>query len=117
MSDPPEQLTHPGVAGSARNWKLIAHNARVRDGWRALCRQLPGNALRCYDWLTTNPSKPIPGRCYALKHKRYVEAGVWGYEIGSGERIYYTLRLESREVLVYYAGPHPRKAVPYPPSE
>ena len=55
----------------------------------------------------------IPRRCYALKHKHY--AGCWAFEIGSGERIYYKPRTEKREVVVYYAGPHPT-AVPYPPE-
>jgi len=56
----------------------------------------------------------IPGRGYELKHKQY--AGAWCYEIGSGQRVYYKLRPDSQEILVYYAGPHPRKA-PYPPAE
>lgn len=96
------------------DWKLIAHNRRVLEGWRLLCRQMPENAVRCHRWLREHPATPIRNRCYALKHKHY--AGVWCYEIGSSERIYYELRQEVREVLIYYAGAHPKK-VPYPPAE
>jgi len=58
--------------------------------------------------------KPINGRCYALRHQHY--AGVWSYEVGSGDRIYYRPDEARRRVLVYYAGPHPAK-VPYPPED
>jgi hypothetical protein len=97
------------------DWKLIAHNRKVLDGWRLLCRQLPENAVRCHRWLREHPTTPIQRRCYALKHKHY--AGVWCYEIGSAERIYYKLRHDVREVLIYYAGAQHPKKVPYPPAD
>jgi hypothetical protein len=112
----PLALPRPGNAAEeqAGDWGLIAHNKRVLDGWRLICRQIPENAIRCYKWLRNDPTKRIPGRCYELKHKNY--AGAWAYEVGSGQRIYYTPRPQRRDVLVYYAGPHPKKAAPYPPE-
>jgi hypothetical protein len=108
---PPERAATEHVG----NWSLVEHNRRVLDGWRLICQQIPENAKRCYDWLSTDPTKRIPGRCYELKYKNY--AGAWGYEIGSGQRVYYKPRPERRDVLIYYAGPHPKKGVPYPPAE
>lgn len=105
----------PEPEGQSGEWALVAHNKRVLEGWRLLCRQVNENAVRCYDWLRTNPTRRIPGRCYELKHKHY--AGAWCYEIGSGQRIYYRPRPEKRDVLIYYAGPHPKRGVPYPPAE
>ena len=95
-------------------WTLVGRNKKVINGWRKLCEQIHENAVRCYDWLRTDPTRRIPGRCYPLKHKNY--AGAWAYEIGSGQRVYYKLRPDTREVLVYYAGPHPSEA-PYPPAD
>ena len=111
----PLEIPIPGPAGqNPGDWKLIAHNRKVLEGWRLLCRQILENAIRCHRWLREHPAKPIPGCCYGLKHKRY--SGVWCYEIGSGQRVYYILRQSSLDVLIYYAGPHP-KAAPYPPAE
>jgi hypothetical protein len=42
--------------------------------------------------------KQINGRCYALRHKNY--AGVWAYEVGAGDRVYYRPDQERRRVLV-----------------
>jgi hypothetical protein len=94
-------------------WTITAHNKKVAAGWEKLCSQIFENSKRCYVWLMTDPTRRIPGRCYELKHKHY--QGVWCFEIGSGQRIYYRVRTELHDVLVYYAGPHPSK-VPYPPS-
>ena len=100
------------VAEIQQSWSLTAHNKKVLRGWETLCQQLPENAVRCYEWLRRHPTERIPGRCYQLKHKHY--AGGWCFEIGSGQRIYYKLRPEHNDVLLYYAGPHPAK-VPHPP--
>ena len=98
--------------GPSKAWTLTANNKNVIRGWQELCRQIPENARRCYDWLREDPTRRIPGRCYELKYKHY--AGAWCYEIGSGQRVYYKLRAEQKDVLVYYAGRHPI-TVPYPP--
>ena len=111
----PLQLPEPKGPGPVVSdpWVLIAHCKRTLKGWRLLCEQIQENAQRCYDWLRADPTRRIPGRCYELKHKHYI--GVWCYEVGSGQRVYYKPRRESHDVLVYYAGPHPTK-VPYPPK-
>ena len=57
--------------------------------------------------------KPLPRRCYTLKGKTYV--GVYCYEIGSGDRVYYRVGEDPRQVVVYYASEHPAKA-PVPPG-
>jgi hypothetical protein len=95
-------------------WNLIAYNKKALKGWEALCLSLTENSTRCYEWLRAHPNRPIPGRCYQLKHKHY--ADTWGYEIGTGQRVYYKMREAKREVVIYYAGPHPTK-VPCPPAD
>lgn len=108
----PRPLRPPSPAESDE-WVVLAARKSVLEGWELLCRQMNSNAQRCYEWLTRHPMRPIGGRCYALKGKAY--AGCWCYEIGSGERVYYRPDETRREVVVYYAGPHPAK-VPYPPA-
>lgn len=112
--EPSFELTPPpGANVGEPPWTLTAHSKKVIRGWQELCLELPENAARCYEWLRADPTKRISGRCYPLRHKNY--QGCWAYEIGSAERIYYKLREEQHDVLIYYAGRHPSK-VPYPPS-
>jgi hypothetical protein len=77
-------------------------------------RDTPQNAINAYDWLRMHATKPLPGRCYALKHKNY--AGCWCYEIGSGNRLYYKPDEVTKRAIVYYAGPHPKGGIPTPPK-
>lgn len=58
---------------------------------------------------TLNPEKML-----ALKGKNY--AGVYCYELGSGDRVYYRVGEDPRQVVVYYAAEHPSR-VPLPPAE
>lgn len=97
------------------SWTVIAHNKNVVEGWRYVCRQIPDNAARCYAWLRMHPTRGIPRRCYALKHKHY--AGVGAFEVGASDRVYYRPRQDRHDVLVFYAGPHPKRGIPYPPPE
>ena len=108
----PAEFSSAGNAQGA--WSVIAHNGRVTKSWLRLCENLRENCIRCYQWLQFTPMQPINCRCYALRHKNY--AGVWAYEVGSSERIYYRPDEDRRRVLVYYAGPHPSK-IPYPPED
>jgi len=105
--------TEQGEDITPHGWLLVAQNKKVIKGWNDLCLQIPENAKRCYLWLRNDPTRRIPGRCYELKYKHY--AGAWAFEVGSGQRVYYKIREGTREVLIYYAGPHPAKA-PYPPT-
>jgi hypothetical protein len=114
VPSPSLELSIPTDAEPPKDpWVVLASNRKVLHGWESLCENLTENAIRCYHFLQADPMRRIPRRCYPLKHKNY--QGVWCYEIGSGERVYYKLRIEQRVVLVYYAGDHPRK-VPYPPK-
>jgi hypothetical protein len=108
---PPPSGSAPG---SQPPWTLTAWNRKVIEGWTLVCRDIPENAARCYNWLREHPKQRIPGRCYELKHRQY--AGVWCFEVGSGHRVYYKVREDRRDVLIYFAGRHPSK-VPYPPKD
>jgi len=93
---------------------LVAYNSRVLKGWEHLVRDTQQNSVNAFDWLVRHPTKPKPGRCYALKGSKY--AGHWCYEIGSGDRLYYKPDQTQRTVTVWYAGKHPN-GVPAPPKE
>src|SRR5581483_9508126 len=111
------EIQHPSGSTAVdpeQSWTIFAKNKKVLDGWNELVHSIYSNASRCYEWLRKHPKQRIPGRCYELKHKHY--AGAWCFEIGSGQRIYYKLREEKKEVVIYYAGQHPR-TVPYPPTD
>lgn len=96
-------------------WSVIAYNKRVLKGWEWLARDTRQNAINCYAWLQRHPMRSMPGRCYALRGKK--NSGCWGYEIGSGDRVYYKPDEASRTVMVYYAGPHPKDGIPPPPKD
>jgi hypothetical protein len=103
-----------GIDPAESAWTLVAHNKRVLKGWKQLVRDTPQNAINAYDWLRMHATKPLPGRCYALKHKNY--AGCWCYEIGSGDRLYYKPDEVTKRAIVYYAGPHPKGGIPTSPK-
>jgi len=104
----------PDISPEAyREWTLIAHNKSVLKAWDSLMRNTPEDAKHCYAWLSSHATRPIPGRCYPLKGKPHL--GCWGYEIGSGNRVYYKPDVQLKRALIYYAGPHPRQ-VPSPPK-
>src|ERR1022692_3609228 len=109
------RLRRPKEADApSQGWTLVAHDKRALAGWNSLCENMPANAAHCHDWLSANAMLPKPGRYYPLRGRVY--AGVWCYEIGRGDRIYYKPDLRARKAIVYYAGPHPPKA-PTPPRD
>jgi len=109
------RLRRPKEAdASSQDWTLVAHNKRVLAGWNSSCANTPANAAHCHDWLSANAMLPKPGRCYPLRGK--VHAGIWCYEIGRGDRVYYKPDSQARKAIVYYAGPHPPNA-PSPPKD
>lgn len=117
MDDAPPSLdlTIPkGLASAEGTWTLVAHNKNVLRGWDSLCCNTPENAQHCYAWLSHHAMHPRPGRCYPLKGKQ--NAGCWGYEIGSGNRVYYKPDGQQKKAVIYYAGPHPN-TVPAPPKD
>ncbi len=95
-------------------WTLRAYSKKVIKGWEEVCEDIPENATRCYEWLSAHPKERITGRCFELKYKQYM--GIWCFEVGSGHRIYYKPRDDRRDVLIYFAGRHPKK-IPYPPKD
>ncbi len=95
-------------------WSLIAHDKKVLRGWNDLSRDTLENVVNAYDWLRSDAMKWKPGRCYPLRGKRY--AGCWCYEIGSGDRLYYVPDAANKTATVYYAGRHPKGAIPIPPK-
>jgi hypothetical protein len=104
-----------GGQGAARGpWTIKAYNKKVLKGWKMLRESTPSDAARFVKWLTQDAMQPIPGRCYPLKGKAFV--GIWAYEIGSGNRIYYRPNPSTKIAIVYYAGPHPATA-PTPPKD
>jgi hypothetical protein len=112
---PAKSLNRPANVDESvgTSWTLLAYNERVAKGWANLCQATPANARNCYNWLQVDPLRQKNGRCYPLKGKKY--AGVWAYEIGAGDRVYYIPSPEDRKLVVYYAGPHP-KVTPEPPT-
>ncbi len=115
-SEPSLKLVVPaGAFQETPAWTLTAWNKRILKDWDALCENTPEEAVRCYNWLSQDAMRPIPKRCYALRGHQY--AGVWGYEIGSGNRVYYKPFKETKSAVVYYAGSHPPgKGIPLPPK-
>ena len=107
----PEQPAGEGLAlpdpeeTTAGPWQLFAHNRVVLKAWRSLCQNTPANARSCYRWLKAHATKPHPGRCYALRGTKYV--GVWAYEVGAGDRVYYKPNEHTLEAVVFYAGTVP----------
>lgn len=95
-------------------WSLIAYNKKIVKAWERSARLFLRMQSAATEWLIEHPKEKIPGRCFELKYKQY--AGIWCFEIGSGHRVYYKPREDQRDVLIYYAGPHPTK-IPYPPKD
>lgn len=112
---PEEPLDVPADAeipsGAETLWTVVAHNQRVNRAWEELANRAPRNAARCYEDLRSAPMTRQTGRVYPLKGK--VHRGLWGYEVTGGDRVYYKPDPTTRRVVVYYAGPHPKR-IPRP---
>lgn len=110
------ELDRPGGADPLpdQTWSIAAYNKRSLAGWQSLCHSTPQNALHCYDWLARNAMVERGQRCFALRGKRYT--GVWCYEIGKGDRVYYKPDQNTKKAVIYYAGKHPL-GVPLPPPD
>jgi hypothetical protein len=112
---PEEKLSVPAGTSiyteSQSWWFVVALNSRINKDREKLIKQSPENSRRCYERLCENPMQRSPGRIFPLKGKQY--RGAWEYELTGGDRIFYP-DPKTRKVIVYYAGPHPRKA-PTPP--
>ena len=115
--NPSKELSAPlkGDSPEPSTWTLIAHDKKVLKGWARLARDTHENVVNAYDWLRKDAMKWKPGRCYPLRGEKH--AGCWAYEIGSGDRLYYKPDPLTKTAKIYYAGPHPKSAIPAPPKE
>ena len=114
IEPPAEHLTKPdGLESLSNEWVVVARNRRVNKDWETLLTQYPENTKRCYEYLRQTPTRRWQGRIFPLRGKKY--KGAWEYELTSAARIFYVPDEKKKKVVVYYAGPHPRKS-PYPPS-
>jgi len=86
-------------------FRVVAESARVERGWHELvARRTNDDAKRAYRRLSDSPLERYPGRQFPLRGKLF--AGVWEYEVGPGDRIFYVGDEERSCVYVGYAGPH-----------
>jgi hypothetical protein len=93
---------------------MVPVRTHVFKSWAEVCRNTPDNARRAWTLLTTDPTRSIPRRLYDLKGVRY--RGCRGYEMGSGDRLYFKLNIPDKKVLVYYVGKHPNSVPTAPPD-
>lgn len=108
----PRLTAPPSAPTSESDWAVVAYNRKVNKSWEALVQRAPENCARCYEHLARTPLQRWPGGVYPLRGKKY--PGAWGYEVTSGDRVYYVPNEREQRVVVYFAGPHP-DAVPSPP--
>lgn len=96
-------------------WAVFAYNQQVYKSWEKMMVRVPENLERCLEDLCTHPMQRYPKRVFPLKGKTY--KGAWEYEVTGGDRVLYFPDPESRQVVVYYAGPHPKPPIPTPPKD
>lgn len=86
-------------------------------GWRDLCKQAPGNTLRAWEWMRSNPA-PHPETTRHHRLKREYASGVyqgrelpqWQIEVTGGGRVWYLLDEENKTCWVKLARTgHPRQ--------
>jgi len=107
--EPPEvKLTAPNLSEVNETWLVVAKNRKVNRAWEALMQRSPENTHRCYEYLCTTPTTPLPRRIFPLRGKEY--EGVWEYEVTSGDRVFYIPNEDLKKVFVFYAGKHIKPA-------
>ena len=95
-------------------WTVFAYNRRIQKSWEKMMNRIPESLERCLEDLCTQPMNRELTRLFALKGKRY--KGAWEYKVTGGDRVYYVLNLEARQVIIYYADEHPNPPSPKPPN-
>jgi hypothetical protein len=101
-----------GAENTGRPWTLVAYNHRVNECWQAFIECEPTSAARWYSYLLMQAMTRYPHRVFPLRGSEY--AGAWECEISRGDRLYYIPDENTHKVVVYYVGPHPKRA-PKPP--
>jgi hypothetical protein len=96
-------------------WAVFAYNSRVQKSWEKMMVRVPDNLNRCLEDLCTQPMQRKLKRIFSLKGKPY--KGAWEYKVTGGDRVYYVLKPETRQVIVYYADVHPNPPSPKPPKD
>ena len=112
VEPPEEELTAPCSFDQEFSWLVVARNRKVNRAWGELIARCPEKAKKCYEYLHTQPVTKVRGRIFPLKGKLY--QGSWEYEISTGDRVFYIPNEETKKVVVYYAGKHPKGNVPLP---
>ena len=114
MSDVTLRLSAEAPKNSDR-WTVFAYNQRVYKSWKRMMQRIPDSLERCLEDLCTQPMQRYLKRSFPLKGTAY--KGAWEYKVSGGDRVYYVLNLETRQVIVYYANEHPNPPSPKPPKE
>ena len=84
-------------------------NRGVETAWERLVVQYANETRECFDWLATNPTRRVLGRCAPLKGELGAR-GIWQYEVGGGSRVWYVVREDEHEVIVLRAAAgHPKE--------
>lgn len=97
-------------------WELVFGTNEAAKGWDELCSQAPGNTLKAWETMRTDPEPSVPtARHHRLKGS--LSTGIhrghalpqWQIEVTSGGRIWYLVDADARKVFVMYASTrHPR---------
>lgn len=105
-----DRVAPPAAPGQ---WELRFDNSDAGKGWEELCRQAPGNTLRAYDAIRTEP-RPFPqtDRQHRLKGSELATVkGLeqWQYEVTGGGRIWYLVDPDRKVVWIRVAATgHPK---------
>jgi hypothetical protein len=109
-----DDIAPPTLPGE---WKLRYASSEAVSGWSDLCGKAPGNTLRAYEAIRTQPRPAVPSSRHArLKYdlatvtRNGVKLEHWQYEVTGGGRIWYHIEDSSLTVWVDYAGVgHPKQ--------
>ena len=94
-------------------WVLKFGTSEAGKGWEDLCRQAPGNTLRAWEAIRTEP-QPFPqtDRHHRLKGKELSTVNgleQWQYEVTGGGRIWCLVDAATKTVWIRVAGTgHPK---------
>ena len=100
-------------AAPEQGWRIVFQTGRVYKGWQDLFEKAKENMEHCRNHLSSHPLQRIPGRVFPLKGNAY--KGTWEYEVTSGDRVFYRPKPETKTVVIYYAGKHPKPPSPLHP--
>jgi hypothetical protein len=94
-------------------WELRFENSDAGKGWEELCRQAPGNTLKAWEAIRSEP-QPFPqtDRHHRLKGRELATVrglDQWQYEVTGGGRIWYLVDPAKKIVWIRFASTgHPK---------